>query len=147
MYRWFSCDLSSDEISVVNQYGKATVIYELEVMAAVLAVVTLGSSWKSADVVLFCDNEAALAALVSGKTDSPFVSFMLDILQEWEERCDVKLWCERVPSHSNPSDAPSRGQLDGLQPSMRLDPDIPGHLLRFACGHEKSDLGVGVFSI
>ena len=80
MYHWFSCPLSCDQIAAVNLEGKATVIYELEVMAAVLAVVTLGSSWKSSDVILFCDNEAALAALITGKSDSAFIRYMLGIL-------------------------------------------------------------------
>ena len=36
MYHWFSCELSCDQIATVNPDGKATVIYELEVMAAVM---------------------------------------------------------------------------------------------------------------
>lgn len=130
---WFGEELSLDTLAVINPDGKATLIYELECYAAVMSLLRLGSSWSDADVILFLDNEASLASLINGKSDSLFVQSLLDALFEWEceSRCNV--WFERVPSHSNPADDPSRG-IFPMQSGLRARLDARSDLVLHAVG-------------
>ena len=48
--------------------------------------------------VLFCDNEAALAALIAYKSDSPLVTAQLAELCNLEVALDLNIWFERVPA-------------------------------------------------
>ena len=106
---WLGEELSNDVMDIINPDGKGTLIYELECYAAVMSLLRLGSSWQDSDVILFLDNEASLATLIGGKSDSRFVCNLLESLFEWEIHSRCNVWFERVPSYSNPADDPSRG--------------------------------------
>ena len=54
-----------------------------------------------------------MASFISGKSANPLVSLIANISFQWEERAGVILWHERVPSHSNIADGPSRGHFEG----------------------------------
>ena len=73
----------------------------------------LCSSIRHADVIIFCDNEAVVGALVSGKSDVPIAGVWLHRIFEIEEKQDLCFWFERVPSESNPADEPSHAQVIG----------------------------------
>ena len=70
----------------------------MEVCAAVQGVCKLCTTLRSADIVLFCDNEAALAALIACKSDSPLVTAQLAELCNLEVALDLNIWFERVPA-------------------------------------------------
>ena len=130
---WFGEELSQDGMSIINPDGKCTLIYELETYAAVMSLVRLGRLWRDADVILFLDNEASLATLINGRSDSLFVQRLLNTLFEWEceSRCNV--WFERVPSASNPADDPSR-LIFPSQPGLRARLDAKSDFVLHAVG-------------
>lgn len=43
---------------------------------------------------------------------------------------DMRLWYERVPSYSNPSDGPSRGSFIGLAPGNNVEVSVEDILSR-----------------
>ena len=87
---------------------------------------------QHSEVVVFIDNEATLAALISGRSDNALVAKLINELSRWEEAHDVALWFERVASPSNPSDAPSRGDMTNLTVASRVRVEA----LQFALGRE-----------
>ncbi|CAE7221598.1 unnamed protein product [Symbiodinium microadriaticum] len=130
---WFGEELSQDVMAIINPEEKCTLIYELETYAAVMSLVRLGRLWRDADVILFLDNEASLATLINGRSDSFFVQRLLNTLFEWEceSRCNV--WFERVPSASNPADDPSR-LIFPMQPGLRARLDAKSDFVLHAIG-------------
>ena len=124
---WFAETVGAGLLETINPDGKEGFIYEMEVCAAVQGVCRLCASLRSADIVLFCDNEAALAALIACKSDSPFVTTQLSQLCNLEAALDLNIWFERVPSASNPADEPSRMKLGALAASSRVrwSPEVP----------------------
>ncbi|CAE7689738.1 unnamed protein product [Symbiodinium necroappetens] len=130
---WFGEELSQDVMTIINPEEKCTLIYELETYAAVMSLVRLGRLWRDADVILFLDNEASLATLINGRSDSLFVQRLLNTLFEWEceSRCNV--WFERVPSASNPADDPSR-LVFPMQPGLRARLDAKSDFVLHAVG-------------
>ena len=130
---WLGEELASDVMALINPDEKSTLIYELETYAAVMSLVRLGRSWRDSDVILFLDNEASLAALINGRSDSIFVQRLLETLFQWEceSRCNV--WFERVPSHSNPADDPSRG-IFPMQSGLRARLDARSDVVLHAVG-------------
>eukprot|EP00435_Cladocopium_sp_Y103_P027530 s3375_g6.t2 len=65
-------------------------------------------------VLLFVDNNSARGGVVKGRSSSPTMDDLLKAFFSAETLKPSFWWVERVPSKSNPSDAPSRGQPVGL---------------------------------
>ena len=117
---------------------KDRLIFELEVFASVQGAIDLLEERSHVDVVLFTDNQAALACLVNGRAEG-VAACILQKLVNLEEENDINFWFEWVPSQSNPSDAPSRKEIDHLDSSLSLTgpscvgcggPDLFGHVPR-----------------
>ena len=72
------------------------------------------------DVVVFCDNSAALAALITGRSSNEWMMRIIQSVFMWEDDNVIGLWYERVPSHANVADAPSRGDFSQLAGSTRV---------------------------
>ena len=75
-------------------------------------------------LLVFIDNEASLGALIAGKSTSPITRAIVELAADWECSSCPGVWYERVASHSNPADAPSRFELAGMDPDRR----VPVHL-------------------
>ncbi|CAE7739212.1 Ank3 [Symbiodinium sp. CCMP2592] len=106
---WFGEPVSHAVLQGINPEGKNTLIYELEVLAAVLGCELLLSTLRPCDIVLFTGSEAALSALICGRSDCAFVQHALNRLFDLEEDRSLNVWFERVCSANNPADAPSTG--------------------------------------
>ena len=78
-------------------------------------------------------NEASLASLINGRSDSVFVQSLLESLFEWERESRCNVWFERVPSHSNPADDPSRG-IFPMQAGLRARLDARSDSVLHAVG-------------
>ena len=88
-------------------------------------------------LLAFIDNKASLGALIAGKSTSSITRAIVELAADWECSSCPGVWYERVASHPNPADAPSRFSCDGLDPSrmvtVRLDDlireviDLEGH--------------------
>ena len=72
-------------------------------------------------VVIFVDNEAVLARLVSGRGGGEIGNLIFSGVMKWECEANVLAWYERVPSSANIADAPSRGDVSGLDSSLAID--------------------------
>ena len=123
LLRWFS-EWHSD-VRSINPGSKKGLIFELELAAVLMGLSGLCSNIRRADVIIFCDNEAVVGALVSGKSDVPIASVWLHRIFEIEEKQDLCFWFERVPSEPNPADEPSRGLTNGLPVSVKVSTVLP----------------------
>ena len=119
LLRWFSERASLEVLDAINADGKAGLIYELEACAAVQGLLQLCQGLNDCDIICYCDNDAALAALIRCASDAPVVAAQLTKLSSYEDSRNVHVWFERVESAANPSDDPSRFVLASLPASFR----------------------------
>ena len=66
-------------------------------------------------VVLYVDDDAALSTLVKGTSTSLPSARLANELWQCAALLGLHLWVDRVPSRSNPADAPSRARGAVLQ--------------------------------
>ena len=130
--RWIAEEVSTTVVAAAKDPLKEGFIYELEACAAVIGVIQLCQGIKDADVIVYIDNEAALSALIRCKSPSTVVASLLMDLCDFEDSSGIHLWFERIPSKSNPADAPSRLVFDHLPKAFRQRFDVAAHLLEKA---------------
>ncbi|CAL1153964.1 unnamed protein product, partial [Cladocopium goreaui] len=114
----------AETVALLNPNGKKTIIFELEALAVFVACLTLLPTegiFQNDRVVIFVDNEAVLARLVSGRGGGEIGNLIFSGVMNWECEANVLAWYERVPSSANIADAPSRGDVSGLDPSLAID--------------------------
>ena len=117
--KWFAEWIDPCDLVPFGSEIKDGLIFELEVFASVQGAIDLLQGRSHVDVVLFTDNQAALACLINGRAEG-VAACILQKLVNLEEECDINFWFEWVPSQSNPSDAPSRKEFDHLDASLRI---------------------------
>jgi len=61
--------------------------------------------------ISWIDNESAKYACIKGTSDSFSMQVLARIMQQLENESPSAMWYERVASHSNPADMPSRSKL------------------------------------
>lgn len=107
-------------------------VHELEVLPVLISF----HIWKSfifhAQVMHYTDNDSCRFALMRGVGETPTAKYLVSSIMECENQLQTKSWYGRVPSHSNPSDDPSRGSFETLNALGSVRVDIPwGELLSF----------------
>ena len=117
---YFGQWLTDDEISFINIDSRDTIIAELETLAVFIGLKLFSHVLAGNDVVVFCDNSAALAALITGRSSNEWMMRIIQSVFMWEDDNVIGLWYERVPSHANVADAPSRGDFTQLAGSTRI---------------------------
>ena len=132
MLRWFSESTSASCLDDVKQPDQKGFIYMLQAFASVLGVLMLCKTLRDCDIILFFDNEAALAALITCRSDSPVVAQHLLALTNFEDLSGCQIWFERVASASNPADAPSRS-VGSLKEAFRIRFDLVATMLNVSC--------------
>lgn len=90
---------------------KKTIIFELELMALLVAMRAWGRLLSDRPVVCYVDNDS-----VSGNVRAFPASHLVALLMCAEDAFHVSPWYSRVPSASNPADEPSR--TDGEAPHL-----------------------------
>ena len=95
--------------------GRAHVIGLVELYAAVVALYNWYPLFENRRVILCVDNYSAQDCLVKRFAKSREWRKLLLILEGIDDNLFAKVWVARVPSSSNPSDAPSRGDVEALQ--------------------------------
>ena len=107
-FRYFSCHVPP---SLVNTWKASSkhVIAMVELYAVVVARFTWSRFLSGRKAIAFVDNESAKEALVKGSSFNAHFRALLLQLEVAEKDVRSWLWISRVPSHSNPSDGPSRG--------------------------------------
>ena len=89
-------------------------IYLIELLAALISSVIWSPAYPFRYVVNYIDNEASRSALTKAWSHVKFANNILGKFVELEMLSSWKPWFSRVPTHSNPSDAPSRLQVAEL---------------------------------
>ena len=114
-----------DKLLVDSQHP----IYELEVLPPLLAISAWSHFISGSPVVFYLDNDAARSAYIQGVGATRFARVFTKNFVGLESRFRILSWFGRVPSHSNPSDKPSRMDFSDplLQHCSRTKIQIPVH--------------------
>ena len=110
-FQFFSHRLCDNHIHILGGDIKQTIIFEAELLALVVAMELWSALFQHAPVLFFIDNNGARDVAISGNGRFLISRLLLDILLSREMEAGVYAWYARVPSPSNPADAPSRGVL------------------------------------
>ena len=108
-FRLYGCRARRKERGVRRQ-----LVGQAELLPVVLAQELWGDRFRGRRVLIFVDNDAARHALIKGASPSGPSALMVDAFWTREAELEAFSWVERVPSPSNPADAPSRLQFSGL---------------------------------
>ena len=126
MLSFFSEMLSPSGVNMLNPDGKKGMIFEPETLAVAIGVTQLLPNFavRPCDrIVVFLDNESSLARLVSASGSLSADNWLFEVVFQWELSVRAVCWYERVASHSNVADAPSRGKCEDLEASLRINVD------------------------
>jgi hypothetical protein len=110
---FFSLALDAEVRAFFGEGVKKQIIFEVETLAALLAMCVWKSEFRNSRVVLFVDNEGTKFSLLKGLSDNACVDSMAELFAELECAEHVTAWIARVPSKSNVADPPSRGVVEG----------------------------------
>ena len=83
-------------------------IHELELMPILVASMAWGEMFAGAQAVFYVDNESARMAFIRGSGETTRGAHIIQAFVVRESELQHRVWFGRVPSFSNPSDAPSR---------------------------------------
>ena len=89
-------------------------IYEVELYAILVAFTLWAEILKDTFSIFYLDNEAAQSALISGRSGTRNGRQLLQGVLQLEQDNLTRPWFARVPTHSNPADAPSRQIVEHL---------------------------------
>ena len=106
---WFGFPLDEKTCNSFGADKKHTIIYELELCAAILALDFWASQMSGGLQVCFGDNDAARFSLIRGSCASFVASRLMEYHLHREATNNLCLWFARVPTEANISDFPSRG--------------------------------------
>ena len=107
-------------MSQVLAYSKNP-IYELEILPVLLSLRVWGPLLRHSQVVSYLDNEAAKVALIKSSGATLLTERMVTATRLIEDDLQIRCWFSRVPSASNPANAPSRLLLLHFHPAVILD--------------------------
>ena len=112
---WFGIPLDSHYCARMGGNRKGSLIYELELLAAVLALMLWCCEERGALYIWFGDNDAVRHSLIRATTAGPWSRLLMRVYLSFEGKCNTSTWFARVPTEANISDYPSR-----LQPHEKL---------------------------
>ena len=115
----FGDSLDTAQVNKIDVDDKGTIISELEAMAVYAGVSMISSSHRHLDVISFTDNDAVLASMIKAGSLNDVMQHAASLVATLGITHDLRLWFERVPSYSNPSDGLSRGSFFGLTSGNR----------------------------
>ena len=105
---FFSFCLDKAGREALGEATKKTIIFELEFLAVITALVQWKSHLKNRPVVLYLDNNAARDVAISGRGRNQTAKALATALLTLEDAGEIRAWYARVPSPSNVADLPSR---------------------------------------
>ena len=100
-------------------------ICQIELYAMVAIRWQLGEWLSGRRSIWWVDNEAARHCLIKGVSGSKSMQRLCRAFYDLEALHPTFSWFERVPSYSNPADAPSRFQVEGICKSLGLSHAVP----------------------
>ena len=116
---WFFQGLLPDPLrdKWVREVGDQ-IICQIELFAMVAVRWQLGAFLHERRSIWWVDNEAARHCLIKGVSGSKSMQRLCRSFYDLEALHPTFSWVERVPSYSNPADAPSRFEVDGVCKSL-----------------------------
>ena len=111
---FFSIELTVEQMNLLGARTKRTIIFESELLALVLAFSIWSGVIRSSSVICFIDNNATRDVAISGSGRNAVGSSLIEFLLKLDMTTNVTPWYSRVPSPSNISDEPSRGEVECL---------------------------------
>ncbi|CAL1149732.1 unnamed protein product [Cladocopium goreaui] len=89
-------------------------IFEVELLAVLVAAHVWAPAIQNSYVVFYIDNEAAKSALMKTHSSVLFGNVLTTCFAQLESEYSLKVWFGRVPSYSNPADKPNRFEIQQL---------------------------------
>ena len=114
---WFGFQLDPDTCKRFGAADKETIIYELEMCAAVLALVHWRAGLEDTLPVSLIDNDAVRYSFIRGSARGEIATKLMLFYLRSEAQCSSSTWFARVPSEGNISDYPSRSVAHPMLPN------------------------------
>ena len=127
---YFGCAVPETVLEMWRADGKSHVIGLVELYAVVVGIRTWKSYFEGRRLLTFVDNYAALDVAIKGSASVKQWRDLLLLLECPDETSPTLMWhasAARVPSKSNPSDGPSRGDTSLMESfhAKRVTPVCP----------------------
>ena len=90
-------------------FSQNSAIFGLELSAIVLAIFRLRTIVRNCSIVIYTDNNAALAALINGDSSSGAAFALIAVFWFLAASYNIAIWLERVETKRNIADLPTRG--------------------------------------
>ena len=110
----FFSEVVPDELMQVYLKVSQNPIYLVELLAALVAIAVWCPIYPHRYVVSYIDNEASRSALIKAWSNVKYANNIIGRYVDLEMKAFWKPWFSRVASFSNPSDDPSRLQIEEL---------------------------------
>ena len=118
---WFGHQLTARVCKALGSDDKATLIYELELVAAIFGLTIWSEVIKDHCTILFVDNEGVRFTIIKASAKGSVVLKLVKYYISPESDLALSMWCARVSSESNIADAPSRNVSHELLLEDRKD--------------------------
>ena len=105
---FFSFCLDGPGREALGEKHKKTIIFELEFLALVVALVHWKARLSNRPCVAYLDNNSTRDVAISGRGRNPTAKALASVLLALEDAGEIRCWYARVPSPSNVADLPSR---------------------------------------
>ena len=107
---WFGIAVSGDQSKALGASHKQSLIYELELIATVIAMRLWGRDGSNYLHVCYGDNDSVRFSLIRAAGTGDIGFSIMKCHLEWEAEMNCQTWFARVPTEANIADYPSRFQ-------------------------------------
>ena len=112
---FFSAKLCERHLIALGAARSKQIILEAETMALIVAARLWGHLLKGRPTVFYIDNTSARDTCIANNPRTELPRRLMDLVLKAEEEFCFYAWYARLPSPSNPSDKPSREDLENYR--------------------------------
>ena len=124
-WQFWRCAAPASLVHRWLQDGVEHPITQRELLAAAISLQVWGPALASCFMTLWIDNDAVRHSIISGNAYPESNRLIVQACLTSEANSGLRLWVARVPSVSNPSDAPSNGEIPAfLQSATEIKVDV-----------------------